>query len=186
MDTLYSSLEFSQANIDKLNILKTSSDWYTVIKTGDYWEFPLDRLPYKYFHYVSGKVKITTPCSKTVTLKYVRDNQLPAILQDPFNNNPKDSVLFNFGKSSNSNNLSIYLYSATDSIQITYLRYPRYLSLGTYPYVDGIVRPEQSCELPDIWHSEIVDLAVKEASRVSTQQTFQLDADKLTTHIHNN
>lgn len=69
--------------------------------------------------------------------------------------------------SSQSKSQSIYIYpgqSTINGVQLSYVRRPARVSYGTYQYIDGIVYPEQSLEVPFHLRQEVVDLACQLAA----------------------
>ena len=169
--------ETSQKRIDDLKSLvvkfpaqaplsptRVSSDLYTL---------SLSDLAFPYLFYISGKAKLVDPrnnCSSTAILRFIPHDDLYRSLKDPWNKTNSSSIIFNFASSPTPNQDAIYLYSGDfeiESVYIDYIRHPLRINLGTYEYIDGIIYPPQSSELPEHTHNEVVDLAVFLASSIT-------------------
>ena len=127
---------------------------------------------------------IDRDCVKWASMKFVQHDDLSEALLDPFNFSSADSVLFNFGRASETdptNQGSIYLYPNTElgKARITYIKKPSRMTIGGYVYLDGITYPAQECELSEHLHSEIVDQTVLIAAGIVQHPTYvQLKAQK--------
>lgn len=142
----------------------------------------LSDLRYSYWFFVAGLVQTNSNgCSTWASMKLIQHDDLSEALMDPFNTSDKDYVLFNFGRSSDGSQGSIYLYPNTDlgKIRLTYIKQPSRFTIGGYRYIDGVIHPAQQCELSEHIHSEIVDKAVQIAAGiVQHPQYVQLKAQK--------
>lgn len=171
--------EGNQKRIDDLSTLVVKypeQPDINLIQHDNTYELPLDELKYPYYFFLQGEVEVVEPnCIKFAKMKYIQHDDLNFALEDPFNNSTSNSILFNFGRSSDGTTSSIYLYPATETLskaRITYLKQPRQLSFGTYTYINGVTLPEQSSELPEHTHAEIVDIAVELASTIIEDPNF--------------
>lgn len=139
------------------------------------YELDLSKLKFPYLYYVRSWVEVISPkCISKALVKIIQHDDIYHALADPFNTSDIDTILANFGRSSNVNDSSsLYLYPSTEhslgKIYLEYLRYPPNLSLGTYQYLDGKIYPEQSCILSDHTHPEIVNMAVQIAANMADE-----------------
>jgi hypothetical protein len=150
------------------------------------YEIQLDELVYPYWFLVRGNAEVVfTDCVRTASLKFIQHDDLNYALKDPFNKSSREEILFNFGRSSSDPTIdSIYLYPGglfLGAIYLEYIKQPAKLNYGGYEYIDGITYAQQSSDLPEHTHSEIVDLAVQLAAgiiedpnyvQLKTQQVF--------------
>ena len=123
-------------------------------------EIPLTSLKYTYMYFVRGAAKLKG-CDRELPLVFRQHDDLAYHLADPF----RSDIAFNFGKSSTEDSeSSIYLYPKNiqvESVKLEYLKQPAKLNYGGYVYIDGSTYPEQSCELDQILHDEVVDKAIE-------------------------
>jgi hypothetical protein len=97
----------------------------------------------------------------------IQHDDLNDALNDPFNGPSRDEIPYNFGKTSDADGSSIYIYPGIydiTKVRLEYIKKPRRMFYGGYTYIDGVTYPQTDCELPEIVHNEIVDLAVLLAS----------------------
>lgn len=147
------------------------------------YELPLSLLEEEYWLFTSkGKVKlIDNDCSYTAKLKLVQNDD--DVEDDPFRNSYYGEVIINFGKSSDEDGTSIYFYPGNLTLTeayIEYLKKPNRMNYGGYVYIDGVTYSQTNCELPDLVHNEIVDIATKIAAGIIENPNYaQLLADKV-------
>jgi hypothetical protein len=139
------------------------------------YELNFNSLTHDYWFLTSGKVEVIEPaCTTEATIKPIQTDDLGEVQDDPFNNSYKYKILYNLGKATTTGS-SIYLHSngqELGNIKVSYLKKPAKVSTGTYVYIDGVTYAEQSFELSEHTHSEIVDLAVKMASQILDHPEF--------------
>jgi hypothetical protein len=138
------------------------------IDQGGVSEVPLNSTAYPFLFLVSAQA-ITSQdgCNYTVPLKFTQHDDLSDVLRDPFNSPSTEYLPYNVGMSFNGNAQSMYIYPGTTSIQevhLHYVRAPKKVSFGTYAYIDGVTYPEQTLEVPEHLHSEVLDLACQLAA----------------------
>lgn len=150
------------------------------------YEVQLDELVYPYWFLIRGTAEVVfTDCVDKASLRFIQHDDLNYALKDPFNKSSREEILFNFGRSSSDPTVdSIYLYPGglfLGAIYLEYIKQPAKLNYGGYEYIDGVVYAQQSSDLPEHIHSEIVDLAVQLAAgiiedpnyvQLKTQQVF--------------
>lgn len=179
--------EASQKRIDDLSsilIKFPEQPFLSPITSGTIYEVNLSDLKYKYYSLIRITAEITfTNCTKTVGLKFTQHDDLNEVLKDPFNKPSQDSIPYNFGKSSTGNSSSIYIYSPTgvvNKVYVEYLKLPNKVSYGGYTYIDGIIYPASTFELPEHTHQEIVDIAAKLAAlNTENPEYIRLKSEKL-------
>lgn len=156
-----------------------------VDSTENIYEVNLNQLIYPYWFLTRGWTKSIKPnCAVNASLYEIQNDDLNYALQDPFNKSWDEEVLVNFGRSSDGNGQSLYLYpDAGQSIGKVYLEYikmPAKLSFGGYTYIDGTTPAAQDSDLPELIHPEIVDAAVEIAAGIiESPQYVQLKAQKI-------
>ena len=149
------------------------------------YELPLASLQEEYWIFTSrGKVKVTDDnCEYTAKLILVQNDDLNYAEDDPFNNSNHEEILINFGKSSSGTGSSIYFYPGNLTLTkayIEYLKKPNRMNYGGYVYIDGITYTQTNCELPDMLHNEIVDIAVNIAAGIIENPNYaRLTAEKV-------
>lgn len=185
-NTARTRLDYEQSTIDRISSVIVSevvTPAEDLLQDNVYF-IRMDSLEHPYMHYVKGSAKITnTSCTKTLPLKFIAHDDLYPTLQDPFNKSGVDHVLMNFS-SDLLGGIRMNLYTdgsfTIDEVNITYIRRPKKISLGTYVYLDGTTIPYQESELPPHVHPEIVDYAVlSAAANVEDPQLLQLKTMKL-------
>lgn len=133
--------------------------------------------------YANGKVD---GCEIEIPLKFMQHDDYRQALRDPFNSPSSEFIPFNFGVSTSGSGISMYIYNESvviTDVVIEYIKYPKKVSLGTYPYIDGVIYPSATLELPAQTHSEVVDIAVSLAATASQIPEFlQLNNYKLQTN----
>lgn len=158
-----------------------------LINEGIY-EFPLSTLKglkFPYLHIMRGYGKIKN-CSDRVNITFVEHDDLDYILSDP-HRKPSNGIFKRligvFGKSSQSNiESSIFIY--TDNFQIEgiypeYYKKPSIISIGGYKDINGNLKQKVECDLPESFHTQIIDIAVQEISRILEDvNRFQLFSQK--------
>lgn len=114
----------------------------------------------KYMIYISSYVQISNnDCLLDITPRVTQHDDIYTSLQD---DNYSPSFKWKYLPIVFSEN---YIYAYTNNefqvgnIYIDYLRYPVEIRYGNYTDELGNTIPEQSCELPDYVHHEILDLA---------------------------
>jgi hypothetical protein len=134
---------------------------------GGVFELDLTKLKYKYLRLMNGEVEvqISPDCKKYVNLKFVQSDDIKVAFRDPFNSPSTEFIPYNIGRSSDgSASSSLYIYpgeyTATNA-KIEYLKYPNRINSGDYAYIDNIVYPKTTSELPEEMHHKIVDKAVE-------------------------
>jgi hypothetical protein len=152
-------------------------------------EVPLAALFYDYLFLIDAFCDLTENgvCTKSVPLKFVQHDDYRESLRDPFNSPSFEFIPYNFGKSSTqSAKSSIYIYPSSytvDRVYIEYIKKPSRVSYGNYTYIDGVVYPPATCELPEQTHQEVVDIACQIASyAIENPEYIRLKAEK--TFIH--
>lgn len=159
----------------------------TQVSLTDAIEVRLSELEYPHLFivsaYVNGKVD---GCEMEIPLKFIQHDDYRQALRDPFNSPSSEFIPFNLGVSTDNNGVSMYIYNGSVTITnvvIEYIKYPTRASLGTYPYIDGVIYPAKTLELPSQTHSEVVDIAVSLAATASQIPEFlQLNNYKLQTN----
>jgi hypothetical protein len=196
-NTTGTAFETTQKRIDDLSSLlikyPIQPELIPTILDNNIYEINLSTLAYPYWIFASGQVKVlVNDCVKLADLKLISHDDFSDPLKDPFNKSDKSEILFNFGRASNisTNDFSrssIYIYPDTMqiiSVRLNYLKKPSRINYGGYAYIDGIVYPQQNCELPDLIHTELVDIAVQIAAgiiespeymQMKTQKVFSND-----------
>jgi len=148
-------------------------------------EISLDDLEYDYWFLTRAWTKIVkADCAVNSPLRQIQNDDLSYALDDPFNKSTDEGVIVNFGRSSDGTGESLYLYPDTGQslgkVYIEYIKKPAKISFGGYEYIDGTTYPSQDCDLPEMVHTEIVDLAVQIASGIiENPQYVQLKTQKL-------
>jgi hypothetical protein len=152
------------------------------------YELPLSELEYNYLHMTRGEVQVIEEyCDPSwAVIKLVQSDDLSHALKNPYTSSSKEEILANFGKSSDITEVgvSLYLYPSgyysLGNIKLEYLREPLRMSLGGYINLDGDLESPQNCELSNITHPEIVDIAVDIAAGITENQNYAaLTAKKL-------
>lgn len=183
--------EQSQKRIDDLGTLVIKFPNQTGITplnpSPGVYEVSFSSLLFSYLFLISAWADITISpnCTKSVPLKFTQHDDYRTSLKDPFNEAGEEFIPYNIGRSSDSNNESVYLYSdfPIQKVYLEYVRYPLKVSSGTYKYIDGVIYPEQSLQTATQTHSEIVDIACLLAG-ISAQspEYIQLKSQKLLIH----
>ena len=165
-DSLKLGFENTQKRIDDLSTLMVTQPLQPPIVPAfieGVYELDLANLQYPYLFMVKLSAEITlNNCTKIVPLKPIQSDDLTDALRDPFNKPSLDSIPFNYGLSTSTNNTSIYMYPGSATINKVYPSYiytPPRVNLGTYTYIDGVNYPPTTFSTPLHTHSEIVDIA---------------------------
>lgn len=183
------SFEETQKQIDDLKNLVIKfplQPGITPIQHGPtLYEVPLISLAYSYMFLIRGTVEVTlTNCLSVANLRLVQHDDLNYALQDPFNKSSQEEVLANFGKATTTG-ASIYLYPSTaiGNVFLEYIKHPEKISKGDYTYIDGNIYPQQSSELSEHCHQEIVDIATEIASGIIENPSYlQMKTQKVFTN----
>lgn len=147
------------------------------------YELPLSLLIEDYWFFTSkGKVKVLDDnCEYTAKLRLVQNDD--DVEDDPFRNSYFNEVIINFGKSSSEDGSSIYFYPGNLTLTeayIEYLKKPNRMNYGGYAYIDGVIYTQTDCELPEMLHNEIVDVAVNIAAGIIENPNYaRLTAEKV-------
>lgn len=147
------------------------------------YELPLSELAEDYWIFTSrGKVNvIDDDCEYKAKLRLVQNDD--DFENDPFENSSIEEVTINFGKSSEEEGSSVYFYPGSltlTSAYIEYLKKPNRMNYGGYAYIDGVTYDQTDCELPDMLHNEIVDIAVNIAAGIIENPNYaRLTAEKV-------
>lgn len=166
-----------------------------VRNTSDVYEFLISDFEFPYYFLVRISAKITDgSCEKVIngTIMTQHDDlnrSLDLEFVKPDFNWGRILVLEGRSDQADESEGSIYVY--TDGFEVMeiypeYIKKPKNVWIGTYDSLDGryiIGNPAVSSELPEHLHSEIVDIAVKEAVRImENPNLFQLYQEKVMTH----
>lgn len=151
------------------------------------YEVPLQNLLFPYMYLLSAWVEaeITPGCIKNIPLKFTQHDDYRYALEDPFNSAGEEFIPYNIGRSSASNNEALYIYSnyPISKVYVEYIKYPQRVSMGTYPYIDGVTYAEQTLETSPQTHPEIVDIACFLAgSNTQNPEYIQVRQSKLLIH----
>lgn len=155
----------------------------TLVSPGIY-EFPLSSLTYPYLFLLDTwvEVQVNENCTKNIPLRFTQHDDYLQALKDPFYSSHEEFIPYNIGRSSSSVGESLYIYSSftVNTVFVEYIKYPSRVSLGTYPYIDGVTYPEQTLETAMHTHPEIVDLACTLAAlSAQNPEYIQLKQTKL-------
>lgn len=158
-----SGFEVTQDRIDELSNLHIKyplqKEILPIKIEENLYEVDLANLDFPYYHLTYLEVKDNCGYKRA---KHVSSDDYSNSIKNPFYN---DLPIYNFGRSTNNKNSSIYIYFPIESVKLSYLRRPSKVNKGTYEYFDKVL-PEQGLEFPDYTHPMIVDLAVTEAVRI--------------------
>jgi hypothetical protein len=159
----------------------------------DIYSVSLDKLKYK--HFIITRVHVDgeqNGCEKNMkNIKYATHDDLNEYLIRSFN---KPSfkwgrVILTEGQSDTPGIKSLYIYTddfKINNVYIDYVKMPRRVWFGNYDSLDGqhvIGDKEISLELDESIHSEIIDIAVSECSRIIENPDFiNLKSAKLQTN----
>lgn len=184
--------EVTQQKIDNLSSLLIQFPVQPLITsslvTEGVYEFPLSEtkgLKFPYFHLMRVYGKITG-CTEKVSTKIIQHDDLDFILSDPHtkpSNKFFKRLVATFGKSSiTSIESSLFVYTdgfTIDGIYPEFYKKPNVISIGGYKDINNILKTKVECDLPESFHTQIIDIAVQEASRIlGDTQGFQLDSQK--------
>lgn len=187
------SAEVLQQQIDFLSTLLVQFPVQPLIPanlvTEGVYEFPLSTtkgLVYPYLHLmrIFGKI---TGCSEKVETTIIQHDDLTYVLSDPHRKPSKGffkRLVATFGKSSITGiETSLFIYTdgfTIDGIYPEYYKKPNIVSIGGYKDINGILKQKVECDLPESFHTKIIDIAVAEADRiVRDQYGLQADSQKL-------
>lgn len=188
--------EVSQKRIDDLKTLHIKSPTQQqpglvpVQSVGDLYEVKLSGLAFPYFVLTRGRALVTKDgCgSKVISLESTQTDDLNDVEGSPFSKPSYQwgELPITFGRSDSAANDDGSIYFDTqgeftvDEVYLDYLKLPSKIYLGTYTYIDGTTPVQSACELPEAVHSEVVDRAVAEVSRIVEDARFvQFRTDKL-------
>lgn len=183
------SAEVVQQQIDFLSSLLIQFPVQPLIPanlvTEGVYEFPLSTttgLVYQYLHLmrIFGKI---TGCSEKVETTIIQHDDLNFVLSDPHrkpSNGFFKRLVATFGKSSIPGiETSLFVYTdgfTIDGIYPEYYKKPNIVSIGGYKDINGILKQKVECDIPESYHTKIIDIAVAEADRIVRDQ-FGLQAD---------
>jgi hypothetical protein len=161
---------------------------------GDVYEFRISDFAYPYWFLtrLTGEAG-SGECVKTITIRQVQHDDLSIALEDEFYkpNFTWGEALAVEARSDETSDKKGSIYVYTDNFEIRkiypeYIKKPNKVWIGTYNSLDGqytVGQPIVECDLPEHTHSEIVDLAVAECSRIIENPNFaQLKQQKLLTN----
>lgn len=184
--------EVTQQKIDNLSSLLVQFPVQPLVTssliTEGVYEFPLSEakgLLFPYFHLMRVFGKITN-CNEKVKTNIIQHDDLDFVLSDPFrkpSNGYFKRLVATFGKSSITGiESSLFVYTdgfPIDGIYPEYYKKPDVVSIGGYKDINNILKTKVECDLPEPFHTQIIDIAVQEASRIlGDEKTFQLDSQK--------
>lgn len=172
------SVEQDQQRIDELSTLVVKSPLtqpmltpYSSNTDFGIYEFRLGDLAFDYRHYLGSKVKVKD-CDTLFETKVVSHNQIGKFLQNS-TWSPSSKwlrTLITFGESTTSDGSSIFVYTdkvfEIEGLYLDYLRNPTEVAVSNYNDIDGNPKTKTECDLPDEYHEQIVDIAVKLAAGV--------------------
>lgn len=172
------SVEQDQQTIDKLSNLVVPSPIKQPMLTPSssntdfgIYEFKLSDLAYTYRHFLRAKVKVTD-CSDLFRTKVATHGDLNHFLTSSVwkpSTKWKRAIL-TFGESSANNAPSIFVHTNGDftveGLYLDYLRAPAEVSIGGYNDINGDPKSKVEIDLPDEYHEQIIDIAVKLAAAV--------------------
>lgn len=184
--------EVIQQKTDNLSSLLIQYPYQPIITTtihnDNIYEFPLSTTkglihPYLHIMRVYGKIK---NCSEKINVELVKHNDINFILTDPFrkpSNGVFKRLIGTFGKSSQTNiESSIFIYTDNfeiDGIYPEYYKKPALVSIGGYKDINNNLKTKVECDLPESFHTQIIDIAVQEVSRILEDiNKFQLVSQK--------
>lgn len=181
------SFEESQQKLDNLSTLSIKypdqQPITPVVSNNLVSEFALSNLKYEYLHMLRCKGTIQG-CFTPISVNLVQTDDLNFILSDPFrkpSNGTFKRLVGTIGKSSLNNNSSLYLYKDNfeiENVYIEYLKVPNIVSIGGYHDINGNIKSKVECDLPETFHTQIIDIAVQEYDRINNPQGFQLSSQK--------
>jgi hypothetical protein len=188
------AFEVTQQRIDDLSSLVIKYPDQPVLipekLNNEVFEVKLSNLKYDYDHLVrvSG---IIDGCTNKVNVKLVQHDDLNQYLEDPFKRPsiwPFPRLIGNFGKTKTDSATSVkdrsfYIYSNgtfdVKEIYFEYLKTPKQICLGGYKDQLGVDKTRVESDIPDKYHSQIIDIAVDEVRRILADvNRFQLSNQK--------
>lgn len=161
------------------NVIPTSTT------DGTIFEFDLEDLAHDYLHMLDVEGKIEG-CIRSTGIKIVQHDDLRTYLSDTYkkpSKSPFPRLIGTYGKSSQSAGRSLYVYSDgtfnVEWIRPEYIKRPNPVALGGYNDIQGNPVVLTPSEIPEEYHSRVIDIAVDEARRVLEElQNFQLSSQK--------
>lgn len=162
----------------------------TLVSTGMY-EVELSNLSFPYLFYLRGQADIVkSGCSsRTAKMVQVQHDDLSEAGSFHGPNWTWGIIPIVFGRSDNvaDGEGSIYLYTdnlfTISTVYVEYLKRPNKVCIGTYTYLDGTTPALTECDLPEHTHSEVVDMAVADISKIIQDPEFaQLRERRLVLH----
>ena len=172
-NTKRSGFETLQKRIDDLGNLVVKYPYQplivpTEVSAGVY-EVDLTQtvLPYLFLVNAYAVVQPAEDCELHTPLKFVQHDDINETLRDPFVKKNKEYIPYNFGRNSTNSGTSLYIYTSKNitGVALEYVKYPARVSLGTYPYINGVTYPQNTLETAEHTHREIVDLACQLAAQ---------------------
>ena len=194
--------EVTQQRIDMLSTLVVSQLEQPMLTPASsnadlgLYEFKLSELVHPYRHFLRGNIKVEG-CDKLYNLAIEQHDDLNNVLDD-HNRIPSTKWLRAIGvmkkDSSTIGNSSIYVYTAgefiPEGLYIEYLKEAAQVSLGTYTEVPTAentnppLKPKVECDLPEVYHSLIVDMTVQELTRILEDTQYPLRQEKIISSAH--
>lgn len=183
------AFETTQMRYDNLSSLVVKYPEQPVITpsiiTGNVFEFPLNNLVSNYLHMLNIEGKIEG-CLKATYIKIVQHDDIANYMYDPYkgpSKSPFPRLIGTYGKSSTSTGRSLYVYSDgtfnIEWIKPEYIKRPNPVALGGYNDILGNPVIKTNSEIPEEYHSRVIDIAVDEARRILEElQEFQLSSQK--------
>lgn len=168
--------EGSQANYDKLSKLVVKSPSVQpgipfVNNSNNIYEFQLNDLQYSYMHMIRSSISIEE-CTDLINLDIIQHDDLDHVLNNSYR---KPSLqwrrgIANYGISNSGIGRSLYAYTSGEFTPIElfaeYIRFPNEASLGGYSDIDGNVKVATDLDVNEVYHDEIIDIAVNIASGI--------------------
>lgn len=158
------------------------------------YEFSLSSLKYPYLHMARAR-GVITGCTDKIKVKTVQHDDIDTYLLDPDrkpSRGPFPRLIGNLGKSStnptgaanpNPGESAFYVYTdgsfAISQLYIEYFKRPAVVSLGGYNDINGQPTVRVESDIPENFHSQIIDMAVDELERILRNSgEFQLSSQK--------
>lgn len=180
--------EVTQQRIDNLSTLVVKYPVQPILtpasSSDNVFEFDLKelRFPYKHMVRVQGKIE---GCSDKITVEIVQHDDLDKYMTDPFkkpSKSPFPRLLGIYGKSSDLDSTSLFVYSDgtfnVTEIYPEYIKVPNVVSIGGYNDIEGNAKPKIESDIPECYHSQIIDIAVDEIRRILADGRFEMSYQK--------
>ena len=178
--------EETQKRIDDLSTLVINfplQPALTPVLSNGVYTLDLSTLAFDYLHLISLSCVTTKDnCTFDTPMKFMPHDKITIALRDPFNSPSSDAVLYNLARNAN-NTTSLYIYAGdytVSAVKVEYLKKPSRISVGNYKYIDGVIYPPATSELPSAVHREIVDIACQiAAGNIAVPQYVELKNQKV-------